>query len=166
MHLTRPASPKTLIMAAGAQGESHVSLIHSVPPWGRRHITQITGAFEVLRPNLKDVLYQLEVNSFRDGVLGANDHAGAGLLLTRLGEGGRPTRGPVGVGMRIQDNLRIGPFKLEATAARALTDAPTGAPPAAALLLPRPLRTHSTPLLVPPASAHPDAPAPLSRQQT
>lgn len=53
--------------------------MHTVAPWGKRHISQVTGAFEVLRPNLKDVLYQLEVNTFKEGFLWTDDHAGAGL---------------------------------------------------------------------------------------
>ena len=44
---------------------------------------QIGGAFEVLRPNVKDVLYTLEVNTFKDGLLRAKDHAGAGLMVAR-----------------------------------------------------------------------------------
>lgn len=37
----------------------------------------------MLRPNIKDVLYTLEVNSFKDGLLQTNDHAG--------GHGGGPS---------------------------------------------------------------------------
>ena len=43
----------------------------------------MTGSFELLRPNLKDVLYQLEVNTFRDGLIAKNDHAGCGMMLAR-----------------------------------------------------------------------------------
>lgn len=50
----------------------------------------------------QDVLYQLEVNTFKDGLLAANDHAGVGLMLTRLGEGGRVDKGPMGYGLRLQ----------------------------------------------------------------
>ncbi len=105
------------------------------------------GAFEVLRPNIKDVLYQLEVNTFKDGFLRDNDHAGAphmpsarllgsreaaaralrncvphvhalrvcagvGLLVSRLGENGKVTKGPMGLGLRLQDTLRVGAFKV------------------------------------------------------
>lgn len=46
-------------------------------------ILQFTGSFEYLRPNMKDILYQLEINTFRDGLLAKKDHAGCGLLLVR-----------------------------------------------------------------------------------
>lgn len=67
---------------------------------------------------MKDILYTLEVNSFKDGVLRVNDHAGAGLLLTRMAEGGNIRKGPVGVGVRMQETMRLGPFKVEAVAAQ------------------------------------------------
>lgn len=35
----------------------------------------------MLRPNIADVLYTLEVNSFKDGLLRGNDHAGAQLCV-------------------------------------------------------------------------------------
>jgi hypothetical protein len=47
------------------QGESHVTVVHSVRPFGPRHISQLTAAFETLRPQLKDTLYTLEWNTFR-----------------------------------------------------------------------------------------------------
>ncbi|PNW70794.1 hypothetical protein CHLRE_17g734300v5 [Chlamydomonas reinhardtii] len=108
------------------QGETHVSLVHSVPPFGPRHITQVTGSWEVLRPNIKDVMYQLEVDTFKDGLLGKSDHAGCGLMLARLGEGGDPRKGPTAVGVRLQDTLRVGPFKLEACASKVAVQGPTG----------------------------------------
>jgi hypothetical protein len=49
---------------------------------------KVTGTFELLRPNLKDVLYQLEVNTFRDGLLRRNDHAGCGFMVARYGSNG------------------------------------------------------------------------------
>lgn len=67
------------------QGETHLSLVHSVPPFGKRHITHVCGSWEMLRPNIKDVMYQLEVNTFKDGLLAANDHAGCGAMLARCG---------------------------------------------------------------------------------
>lgn len=72
----------------------------------------------MLRPNVKDVLVGLEVNTFKDGLLRGNDHAGAGLLLTRMAEGGNLRRGPVGVGVRLQETMRLGPLKVEAVAAQ------------------------------------------------
>jgi hypothetical protein len=44
---------------------------------------------EVLRPNVTQVLYTLEVNSFRDGLLVPGDQAGAGLMLARMAGAGR-----------------------------------------------------------------------------
>jgi hypothetical protein len=46
-----------------SQAEANASLVHSVAPFGNRHITQLSGAFELLRPNVKDILYTLEVQS-------------------------------------------------------------------------------------------------------
>ncbi|KAG1671540.1 hypothetical protein FOA52_011262 [Chlamydomonas sp. UWO 241] len=109
------------------QGESHVSLVHCVPPFGPRHITQLTGSFELLRPNLKDVLYQLEVNTFRDGLLAKNDHAGCGLLFARLGEGGAMRKGPTALGLRLQDTMRLGAFKVDACATKVRADGQGGA---------------------------------------
>lgn len=37
---------------------------------------KINAAAEVLRPNVKDVLYQLDINTFKDGLLSSKDHAG------------------------------------------------------------------------------------------
>ncbi|KAL6759900.1 hypothetical protein V8C86DRAFT_2563689 [Haematococcus lacustris] len=108
------------------QGEVHCSLVHSVPPFGPRHITQVNVAAEMLRPNIKDVLYQLDVNTFRDGLISKGDHAGVGFIAARLGEGGRLTRGPRGLGLRIQDNIQLGPFKVEACAAKMTSDAAQG----------------------------------------
>lgn len=68
-----------------------MSVVHSVPPFGPRHITQLTGSWELLRPNLKDVMYQFEADTFKDGMLGTKDHAGAGLMLARWARGGRPS---------------------------------------------------------------------------
>jgi hypothetical protein len=45
------------------QAEANASLVHSVAPFGNRHITQLSGAFELLRPNVKDILYTLEVGT-------------------------------------------------------------------------------------------------------
>lgn len=109
------------------QGEAHASLIHSVRPFGNRHITQITTGFELLRPNVKDVLYQLEVNTFKDGFLFRNDHAGVGFMAARMGEGGKIRKGPMGLGLRIQETFRAGPFKVEATAARVTSESGMGA---------------------------------------
>jgi hypothetical protein len=39
------------------------------------------------------LLYPLQVNTFKDGMLGRNDHAGAGLMLTRMAEVRPPGRG-------------------------------------------------------------------------
>lgn len=142
------------------QGETHFSLVHSVPPFGSRHITQVCGSWEMLRPNIKDVMYQLEVNTFKDGLLAANDHAGCGLMLARcvrsaicilmktassmtfseflvsvcqlivnmpllclvllistmaacrLGEGGNITKGPVAMGLRLQETFGVGPLQV------------------------------------------------------
>ena len=66
----------------------------------------------MLRPTIKDVLYQLELNTFKDGVLRANDHAGMGMMFARLGEGGKTTKGPLGVGLRLQETMRLGAFKV------------------------------------------------------
>lgn len=79
---------------------------------------QIGGAFELLRPNVKDILYTLEVNTFKDGLLKGNDHAGCGFMLTRMAEGGNIKKGPVGVGVRLQETMRVGPFKVETVAAQ------------------------------------------------
>ena len=121
---------------------------------------QFNGSFELLRPNLKDVLYQLEVNTFRDGLIARNDHAGCGMMLARwegdsqvgrgeadmyhsfqlvnshlnshlacpfrLGEGGKLDKGPMGMGLRLQDSLRLGAFKVEACAAKVATDGAQG----------------------------------------
>jgi hypothetical protein len=38
--------------------------------------------------------------------------SGVGLMMTRLGEGGKVNKGPMGVGMRLQDNFRVGAFKV------------------------------------------------------
>lgn len=108
------------------QAEANASLVHSVAPFGNRHITQLSGAFELLRPNVKDILYTLEVNTFKDGMLSRNDHAGAGLMLTRMAEGGNIKKGPVGVGVRIQENMRVGPLKVEAVAAQVRGETPMG----------------------------------------
>ena len=86
----------------------------------------MTGSFELLRPNLKDVMYQLEVNTFRDGLVARNDHAGCGLMLARLGEGGKLNKGPMGMGLRIQDDFKLGPFKVEACGAKVQTDGAQG----------------------------------------
>ncbi len=40
------------------------------------------------------------------------------LLPCRLGEGGDPRKGPVAVGMRLQDTFRVGPVKMEACASK------------------------------------------------
>ena len=71
-------------------------------------------------------MYQLEVNTFRDGLIGRNDHAGCGMMLARLGENGKLTKGPMGMGLRIQDDFKIGPFSIEACAAKVQTDGPQG----------------------------------------
>ncbi|KAG2490023.1 hypothetical protein HYH03_011488 [Edaphochlamys debaryana] len=108
------------------QGETHMSLVHSVPPFGPRHITQVTGSWEVLRPNIKDIMYQLEVDTFKDGLFAKTDHAGCGVMVARLGEGGDPRKGPVAVGVRLQDTFRVGPFKVEACASKVNVQGPTG----------------------------------------
>jgi hypothetical protein len=54
----------------------------------------------------------------QDGLLKGNDHAGCGLMLTRMAEGGNIRKGPVGVGVRLQETMRVGPFKVEAVAAQ------------------------------------------------
>lgn len=51
-----PAAARHLL-----QAEANASIVHSVAPFGNRHITQLSGAFELLRPNVKDILYTLEV---------------------------------------------------------------------------------------------------------
>ncbi|KAF5834443.1 hypothetical protein DUNSADRAFT_8906 [Dunaliella salina] len=109
------------------QGEGNFSVIHNVPPFGSRHITQVNGAFEMLRPTIKDVLYQLEMNTFKDGVLRANDHAGAGLMMARLGEGGKLNKGPMGMGLRLQETMRLGAFKVDACASKVTTESAGGA---------------------------------------
>lgn len=43
-----------------------------------------------------------------------------------MGEGGKVDRGPVGRGLRLQDSLRIGAFKVEACAAKVTTDGAQG----------------------------------------
>eukprot|EP00878_Enallax_costatus_P011450 GHUV01011954.1.p2 GENE.GHUV01011954.1~~GHUV01011954.1.p2 ORF type:complete len:434 (+),score=125.86 GHUV01011954.1:1557-2858(+) len=108
------------------QAEASTSIVHSTAAFGSRHITQVAGAFELLRPNVKDILYTLEVNTFKDGLLKGNDHAGCGLLLTRMGEGGSIKKGPVGVGVRMQETMRVGPFKVEAVAAQVRGETPMG----------------------------------------
>jgi hypothetical protein len=47
------------------QGENNLTVVHSVKPFGPRHISQVTTSFETLRPQLKDVLYTVEWNTFR-----------------------------------------------------------------------------------------------------
>ena len=47
-------------------------------------------------------------------------------LPLRLGEGGKIGKGPVGMGLRLQDTLRIGAFKVEACAAKVTTDGAQG----------------------------------------
>jgi hypothetical protein len=37
---------------------------------------------------------------------------GVGVLLTRLGEGGKFNKGPSGMGLRVQDTMRVGPLKV------------------------------------------------------
>eukprot|EP00775_Hariotina_reticulata_P001040 gene1040-1378_t len=96
------------------QAEAATSIVHSVAPFGKRHITQVVGAFEMLRPSVKDILYTLEVNTFKDGLLKANDHAGS------------VKKGPVGVGVRLQETMRVGPLKVEAVAAQVRSDTPMG----------------------------------------
>ncbi|GIL74794.1 hypothetical protein Vretifemale_4702 [Volvox reticuliferus] len=108
------------------QGETHVSVIHSVPPFGPQQVTQLTGSWEVLRPNIKDVMYQLEIDTFKDGLLGRNDHAGCGMMFARLAEGGNPRKGPMAVGVRLQDTFRLGAFKVEACASKVAVQGPTG----------------------------------------
>ncbi|GIL48193.1 hypothetical protein Vafri_4877 [Volvox africanus] len=108
------------------QGETHVSVIHSVPPFGPHQVTQLTGSWEVLRPNIKDVMYQLEIDTFKDGLLGRSDHAGCGMMFARLAEGGNPRKGPVAVGVRLQDTFRLGAFKVEACASKVAVQGPTG----------------------------------------
>ncbi|GFR46255.1 hypothetical protein Agub_g7807 [Astrephomene gubernaculifera] len=112
--------------SACLQGESHVALFHSVPPFGPRHVTQLTGSWEMIRPNIKDVMYQLEVDTFKDGLFGRTDHAGCGLMVARLGEGGDPRKGPMAVGVRLQDTVRLGAFKVEACASKVAVQGPTG----------------------------------------
>uniref|UniRef100_A0A7R9V4P2 AIG1-type G domain-containing protein n=1 Tax=Chlamydomonas euryale TaxID=1486919 RepID=A0A7R9V4P2_9CHLO len=108
------------------QGESRASLVHSVPPFGPQHVTTLTSSFELLRPNLKDVLYQWELNTFRDSLIAKHDHAGAGLMLARLGTGGSLKQGPTGVGVRLQETARVGPFKVSAVGARVASDGASG----------------------------------------
>ncbi|WIA36062.1 hypothetical protein OEZ86_007418 [Tetradesmus obliquus] len=108
------------------QAEANASIVHSVAPFGSRHVTQVGGALELLRPNVKDILYTLEVNTFKDGLLTGNDHAGCGLMLTRMAEGGHIRKGPVGVGVRLQETMRVGPFKVEAVAAQVRGETPMG----------------------------------------
>ncbi|GLI69475.1 hypothetical protein VaNZ11_014107 [Volvox africanus] len=108
------------------QGETHVSVIHSVPPFGPHQVTQLTGSWEVLRPNIKDVMYQLEIDTFKDGLLGRSDHAGCGMMFARLAEGGNPRKGPMAVGVRLQDTFRLGAFKVEACASKVAVQGPTG----------------------------------------
>lgn len=45
-------------------------------------------------------------------MLRANDHAGAGLMMSRLGEGGKLNKGPMGMGLRLQETMRVGAFKV------------------------------------------------------
>ncbi|GFH30988.1 uncharacterized protein HaLaN_29929, partial [Haematococcus lacustris] len=52
--------------------------------------------------------------------------SGVGFIAARLGEGGRLTKGPRGLGLRIQDNIQLGPFKVEACAAKMTSDAAQG----------------------------------------
>eukprot|EP00798_Chlamydomonas_sp_ICE-L_P010149 gene10149-8052_t len=117
------------------QGETHLTFVHTVQPFGhrhisqpigRRHISQACASMEMLRPNIKDVMYQLELNTFRDGLLRADDHAGFGVMVARLGEGGDIKKGPMGMGIRLQDNFRAGCFKINGAAARVRCDGPSG----------------------------------------
>jgi hypothetical protein len=56
----------------------HVVICYSnqLPPPASGWLLQMVGSFELLRPSVKDILYTLEVNTFKDGLLKANDHAG------------------------------------------------------------------------------------------
>ncbi len=72
--------------------------------------SQLGCAVELLRPNVKDVLYTLEANTFRDGLLQEDDHAGAGVMWARMGEGGKIKRGPSAMGYRVQESMALGPF--------------------------------------------------------
>lgn len=36
--------------------------------------------------------------------------AGVGLMVTRLGDKGSLSKGPMGLGFRLQDNFQLGPF--------------------------------------------------------
>jgi hypothetical protein len=62
----------------------------------------------------------------RDGLLQENDRAGFGALAARLGEGGKVNKGPVTYGLRLQDKLRLGPFSVEASAAKVVSQAQMG----------------------------------------
>lgn len=52
-------------------------------PYITYYLTQITGNIELMKPSMEDVLYQIEVNTFKDGLISKNDHAGVGFLATR-----------------------------------------------------------------------------------
>ena len=56
----------------------------------------------------------------------SSSHSPPPPLPLRLGEGGKIGKGPVGMGLRLQDTLRIGAFKVEACAAKVTTDGAQG----------------------------------------
>jgi hypothetical protein len=63
----------------------------------------------------------------RDGLIQENDRAGFGALVARLGENGKVNKGPVTYGLRLQDRLRLGPFSVEASAAKVVSQGQMGA---------------------------------------
>ena len=44
-----------------------------------------------------------------------------------MGEGGKVGKGPVGMGVRLQDSVRLGPFHVETVLAKVQCDTPAGA---------------------------------------
>ncbi|MEW5319433.1 MAG: hypothetical protein WDW38_010586 [Sanguina aurantia] len=65
------------------QAEGHASIVHSLPPFSKTHVTQVNASCELQRPDMEEVMYTLEVNTFKDGLLGRNDHAGCGFLFSK-----------------------------------------------------------------------------------
>ncbi|MEW5307936.1 MAG: hypothetical protein WDW36_010304 [Sanguina aurantia] len=113
------------------QAEGHASIVHSLPPFSKTHVTQVNASCELQRPDMEEVMYTLEVNTFKDGLLGRNDHAGCGFLFSKMADSPlKLSKGPVALGLRVQDTFRLGAFRVEAVASRATAQvAAAGAPP-------------------------------------
>jgi len=100
------------------QAEGAVSLVHSLPPFGPAHVTQLSGAAELLRPSIKEVLYSGEATTFRGDLLKRGDKAGFGVMAARMAEAGDPRKGPMAVGVKVTETVRVGPWALDAVVAQ------------------------------------------------